>query len=532
MEKRSLAAGLHHGRRAVARRGWTPVLRTVGACLALAAAGLAQGQELTDRVRAILNTSKLGPARVGVCVMDAESGAVLAAVDAAGSYSPASNMKLLTTGAALKVLGPDFTFRTEFILVGDRLVVKGSGDPAFADPDLLEQLQPKRSVADVLGVLAEAVAKAAPPAPPPATGVALAEIVVDDRVFDRETVHPSWPADQLNERYCAQVSGLNFHANILSVFAYPALEGIGRPPRITTDPEAPWLEFENRARTIGQKKVQFSLLRRPDTNHFVVSGEVGMASQGPVSVTLDDNPRFLGELLRSALSKAGVAVGRKGGPAPVRLPAETEKFEGGKVVAVVTTPMREILERANSDSCNLYADCLVKRLGHDVTGAPGSWANGGSVLRMTIGDVLSPGDAAAAVISDGSGLSRDNRVTPALLTKWLVALSRDRAIGPAYIDSMATPGRGTFKHRFGDVALRSDLHGKSGTIKGVRALSGYLTSATGRRLAFCILVNNKEEPGAGAFDPFAAKKFQDDVVVMLDKWLTAKAAAETPALGG
>jgi D-alanyl-D-alanine carboxypeptidase/D-alanyl-D-alanine-endopeptidase (penicillin-binding protein 4) len=509
------------------RRGERCTWRGLAAALALAlAASGALGQELNERVRSLLAADKLGPARVGVSIIDGQDGTVLAAIDAAGAYAPASNMKVLTTGTALKVLGCDFAFRTELVLQGKKLVVRGSGDPGLADPELLEQMEPRKTVDDVLGALATAAAAAV-------TG-GIDEIVVDDRIFDRQVIHPEWPADQLSERYCAQVSGLNFHANVLSVFAQPAIEGVGRAPRLLTDPEAPWVEFENKARTIAQKKCQISLMRRPDGNRFVVTGEVGMASQGPVLVTLGDNPLFMGRLLAGALRKAGVTVRGAAGGEAVRLPADGERLDGGTVVAAVSTPMATVLERCNTDSYNLYADCLIKRFGHEVTGEPGSWANGGSVMRMTMAEVLGPSDAAGTVISDGSGLSRDNRVSPGTMTRWLVAIGKDKKIGPCFIESLAVPGRGTLKKRFREGpsgALKNELHAKSGYINHVRALSGYLINpGSGRRVAFSILVNKRED--GAAFDDAAAKKFQDDVVVALDRWLTARAPMKEPVLGG
>lgn len=491
------------------------------AALSLSAASL--GQELNGRVETLLDGAKLGRARVGISIIDVETGRVLADHDAAGAYIPASNMKLLTTGTALMVLGPEFVFRTELRRAGDRLVVRGAGDPAFADPDLLDQMEPKRTVGDVLDALAQAVAKdgAAP----------LREIVIDDRVFDRQAVHPGWPADQLNQWYCAEVSGLNFHANVLGVFPQPAAEGPGHLPRMLTQPEAGWLEFEIKARTVNQGRNTVWLLRDPTDNRFTAFGEVRFPSQSPVMVSLTDNGAFFGRLLAERLALAGVRIedeGRTAGHA-VRLAAADEVLDGGKVLAIVTTPMEVVLNRCNTDSHNLYAESLIKRVGHEVTGEPGSWTNGGSVVRMTLAEVLGPAEAATTVVSDGSGLSRENRVAPATVTKWLGAMSRSEKAGEAFMHSLATPGRGTLRARLKDAGLRNELRAKSGYINGVRCLSGYLTSpTTGRRVAFSILINDIPAGEASGL----SKKFQDDVVLAIDRWLAAKAAAEAPAVGG
>ena len=205
-------------------------------------AGLARGQELNSRIEAAAANYKLAGARVGVSILDLESGRTLADLRSSEAFTPASNMKLLTTGAALIVLGKDFVFRTELILNGTRLVIRGSGDPALGDPFVLEKSTGKPTVDSLVQQLATAVK---------AAGVSsVSEVIVDDRVFDRQYTHPSWPKDQLDRWYCAEVSGLNFHTNVLSVFPSPGEVSL-RPPLFTLEPAAPWLEIENKAKTVG-----------------------------------------------------------------------------------------------------------------------------------------------------------------------------------------------------------------------------------------------------------------------------------------
>src|SRR5690606_35315477 len=114
------------------------------------------------------------------------------------------------------VLGPDFFFRTTFIHDGERFWVVGDGDPAFGDPALLELMSARdetgatRQGMDVDELLALWVNAAR------AAGIErVDELVVDDRIFAREFVHPTWPVEQLNTRSFAEVAGLNFHTNVL-----------------------------------------------------------------------------------------------------------------------------------------------------------------------------------------------------------------------------------------------------------------------------------------------------------------------------
>src|SRR5690606_33014258 len=137
-------------------------------------------------------------------------GEVLAALEPDKPMIPASNMKVVTTAAALDVLGPEFVFRTELLLQDARgglpeLIVKGDGDPAFGDPILMSQhgLQ----VEQLLTSWADAIAN---------TGhKRFARLVVDDRVFDEDLSHDEWPRPDLVKGYGAQVAGLNFYTNVV-----------------------------------------------------------------------------------------------------------------------------------------------------------------------------------------------------------------------------------------------------------------------------------------------------------------------------
>jgi D-alanyl-D-alanine carboxypeptidase/D-alanyl-D-alanine-endopeptidase (penicillin-binding protein 4) len=500
--------------------------------IALGVAGsLAPAQELNAKIEGIIAGAKLGSARVGCSIIDLESGRTLADIQDEAGFIPASNMKLLTSGTALVVLGEQFIFRTELVLDGDRLIIRGAGDPALADPTILERMQPKMTVDGLVASLAAAVAKGG--------ASRISEVIVDDRVFDREMVHPTWPQNQLDRWYCAPVSGLNFHTNVLSVFPSPAAEGPGRSPTFALEPSAPWLEIENKARTTATGKNAVWLTRDPAADRFTLFGEVRYATRVPVDITLHDPARLFGQLVAAALPAAGVSVAGVG-PAnrlsteqrqrvvgALRLAGPEEKFSG-RTVAAVTTHIRDILERCNGDSQNLYAESLIKRIGHEVTGEPGSWSSGASVIRMTISQDpdLGPRYAASTVIVDGSGMSRDNRVAPRTLTRWLRRLEHE-PYGELFVESLATPGDGTLRRRFGDARLHTTLRAKSGKVDGVRCLSGYVTDpATRRRVAFSVMVNDLRE-GEQALN---ALQLHEEVVRAIDAWMVARRPSREAAV--
>lgn len=498
---------------------WTILSLVLIAAMLLPRAALAR--DLQQQIQQLIAESPVASATVGVSVVDLRSGVSLVGIDQDHPLIPASNMKLLTTGAALSVLGPDFVFRTELVRAGDAVVLVGSGDPSLGDPRMLELSDHPIGVEAMLDTLASAVSKAGMDR--------VSQVIVDDRIFDRQWIHPNWPTDQLDRHYEAPVAGVNFHLNVLDFYPAPGPTP-GSPAVFELEPDARWIarEVTVKAQTSQTGRHTPWVRRDPNHNRFTLLGQVKHAAQVPARITVHDAPLLAGQLLAQHMAKR-VPVGRASERSidAVRLVDPDEHLERDRLLAVVTTPLADIVARCNRDSVNLYAEALAKRMGHEVTGEPGSWGNGAAVVRMVMTDRLGPAPASSTVISDGSGMSRTNRVSPDTLTRWLGAMSNDPAIGELFIGSLPTPGQGTLRKRFPATTLKNTLHAKSGTINGVRCLSGYLTHpVTGRTLAFSILVNDLPlAGGAGA----KALRLHEAIVAQLDEWLTARPGIAIPA---
>lgn len=477
-------------------------------------AAAAAAAELDSQAKGIINSGELRQATVGLMAVDADNGDVLIAVNVDQAMIPASNMKLITSAAALRVLGPDFMFKTDLELIDANpeaavLVVHGDGDPAFGDPKLLQQHG--YQVEQLLETWVAAVRGA---------GVRrVAALIVDDRVFDRQFVHEDWPANQLNEWYCAQVSGLNFHDNCLDLFLKPSRPG--QAPTVTMRPEAPFLDIINRAVT-GDADT-FWVSRRLESNMMTYRGKVKTARTAPVSVTLHDPAMFFGQLLADRLTRAQLPV------AVVRRVADDENIADGRTLHRVQTALPVVLARCNKDSQNLFAEALLKRMGYQITGAAGSWNNGAAAVRRVLHERLGARGSAINV-ADGSGLSRGNRVSPHLMVDLLVSMHQDPQLGPIYLQSLSVGGEdGTLAKRF-----RNDMNGqvyaKSGYISEVSTLSGYLvfrgeaSAQPERTIAFCLFFNGFKPPVYA----HQVKQVQNKLVELLDQ----RGAPRTANLGG
>ena len=469
------------------------------------------GTDLAQVVDRAVTKSGIPRARLGISVRDTRTGKEL--VDLAGDTPriPASNMKLLTTAAMLSERGNSHLFRTRLLLEGNRLIIVGDGDPALADPDLLKTMQDKDgdplNVETLLGLWTTAIS---------AAGVEhIDELIVDDRIFDLETMHPHWPDDQVERHYCAQVSGLNFHRNVL--WLRPALRG-GKV-MLNEIPRAPFLQIRNELKSGGGRTGQ-NLIdphRERLSDQITILGNIKEPQVKPVEVTIHDPSMFTGRLLADRLARNGISV------SSIRRARDQETFQGHSLEFDVITPLETVAHECNHESKNLYAESLLKHLGHARTGKPGSWANGGEALKAIVRERTGT-KAEGLVVADGSGMSRFNRIPPSLMTLWLSSFANDSVTGPAFDATLPTPGEGTLKTRFS----RRNLHGcqvmaKTGYINGVSALSGYVIGPDGHRYAFSVMGNDLPQARP-------CKQLQEAVVEAIAGQL-GKSATRTSAVG-
>ena len=475
-------------------------------------AATARAADVAAEVARAIRESGIPESAVAVSVRDVAGGKIVADHQGGTPRIPASNMKVLTTGAALHVLGADWRFRTRLLRAGDRLTVVGDGDPGLGDPEFLGRLVHTTAAGErrrgmnteqLVDTWVEAVRR---------SGTAsVAELVVDDRIFDREYAHPRWPADQLDNSYCARVAGLNFHENLLD--ATLRKDG-SRPVASATAPASPWVTFDpGKATAVGgaKQKQTVAILRTESPWSFRLSGNLKDVPDQPVRICLADPPEFFARYVAERMKSAGVAVGSW------RTATATDGAAAGDPVGPsIETPLAEIVRRCNEESHNMYAEALLKRIGASRSGTPGSWATGAEALAAAVDERLGAGMAARALtVSDGSGLSRDNRVAPGLVTAWLRSLAVDERLGRAFLEGMAVGGRtGTVRNRFkGLDPAAVFVPCKTGYINGVSCLSGCVGPAGAPpRYAFSVMCNDLQgvKEGVGK-----AKALQDRIVMIL-----------------
>jgi D-alanyl-D-alanine carboxypeptidase/D-alanyl-D-alanine-endopeptidase (penicillin-binding protein 4) len=430
------------------------------------------GQREHDRevLRQLLgNLAAQGPlstARVGIDVLSLQDGAVVYAHNADELLNPASNVKLVTAAAALSRLGPDWRFETEFSLDGGlqerpRLYVRGKGDPSMTTERLYQ----------VAGELKHLGLRE------------VSDIVLDDSYFDAERLAPGFEQETTDRPYTAPTGALSLNANTVGIFIRGV--GTGARPAVELDPASDYFSVVNGALgTLSRaRRVSVSSERDGDRQRITVRGTVPSTGESAVYRRIDSPPLYYGQTLRMLLEQRGVHVRGK-----VRVGLVPERTHLLYVAQSDTFDL--VLKRMNKTSNNFIAEMLMKSLGAEAKGAPGSTAKGVQAAEDFLEhDVGIP--RGSYVLRNGSGINDTNRFSPAQLARLLKAMAERFPLAAEYLSSVPIGGKdGTLKWRFeaNDVAGR--LRAKTGTLENVCALSGVVQTAGGETLAFSILVND------------------------------------------
>jgi D-alanyl-D-alanine carboxypeptidase/D-alanyl-D-alanine-endopeptidase (penicillin-binding protein 4) len=441
----------------------------------LLGAAPAASDDPAEGLRALLASPALRGARVGVAVIDLESGEPVLLRHAERPMVPASNQKLIVAAAALAHWGPAYRFETPVFIDGKlaadgtllgTLWIEGAGDPSLVSESLwkLAEEVRLRGIEKIRG-----------------------GIGVDPSYFDGLRFHPDW--EPLSARaYHAPTGAFAANYSSFRVEVIPAVT-LGGPARVRIAPGVPYLRPKAVAVTLGEggrARIEVEPLPDGSGDRVRVSGSVP-AGDGPQTYwrAVSQPERYAAEILRAQLQAQGIAVSgsiRIGKRPPDAV--ELLRFEG--------EALRTIVERLNKFSNNFIADQLVKNLGAARFGPPGSWRKGREALNAYLRGLGI--DERSVVLADGSGLSPRNRVSPALLVRVIRDAARRFSSGPEFLASLPLAGLdGTLEDRM-DEAPRP-LRGKTGHLRHVSSLSGVFPDPSGRRLAFALIVNGARGGG-------------------------------------
>jgi D-alanyl-D-alanine carboxypeptidase/D-alanyl-D-alanine-endopeptidase (penicillin-binding protein 4) len=419
--------------------------------------------------------------RIGVAVYAADLGNPLYLHNADLPMTPASNMKLYTTAAALDRLGPDFQYTTSLYADGEihpdgtldgDLILIGRGDPTLSG----------RFYGDsVTFVFDRFAARLKQMGIRRVTGA----IVGDATYFDDARIAPGWDSRNLLRWYGARSSALSSNDNVVTIEIHPG-EWVGAPPALTFYPHTDRLEISNQAITVGRRGGRsIGIRRESETGEYVIRGRIPLRSRAlRYVVSVEDPALYTTSVFADRVKRTGIEVA--GGERVVHR-WQREGAKSATLLASHSSPgMSDIVRIVNKRSQNFFAEQVLKTLGAVFKG-DGSFASGAEVVYDVLDELGLEADG--LTIEDGSGLSRLNRLTAKRTAELLVAM-RSHPLFDEFYDSLAIAGEDGDPRRLDSASARGNVHSKTGTLRGVSALSGYVTTTDGELLAFSILINN------------------------------------------
>jgi D-alanyl-D-alanine carboxypeptidase/D-alanyl-D-alanine-endopeptidase (penicillin-binding protein 4) len=383
---------------------------------------------------------------------------------------PASNMKIITAAAALSKLKPWYKFSTAVSYTGEKkggvitgdLVVSGRGDPHLVSEEmwLMAGEIRKRGITRVTGSL-----------------------VLDDGFFDSEPFPSGWNVSSIHKSYEAPTGALSLNFNTITVMVYPP-DNENSKPIVATDPQTPYFTVVNHLSTAdgGRAFVAIRLKPRPGGGETLeVLGRVRPRGGERAYYRAVTSPtQYFGQTFLDMLQKEGVSVG---GGIVHSQPLQPTR----KLFVHYSRPLMNQVTDMNKYSNNFMAEQLLKTLGAEEVSVPGTVDKGLSVVEKLL---RSWGFTNKFELSDGSGLSRSNRVTCSLLVDVLGRMYKEWDGGPEFISSLAVMGKdGSARKR--KIMPSKPIRVKTGTLDAVSSLSGYYPLSSGEVLGFSIIFNQR-----------------------------------------
>jgi D-alanyl-D-alanine carboxypeptidase/D-alanyl-D-alanine-endopeptidase (penicillin-binding protein 4) len=456
-------------------------------------------EQLRARISQVLARTELSSAMIGIKAASLDTGKVLFEENANKLLRPASNMKLYTIATALDRLTPDYRFVTSAYakvkpdssgnIRGD-LTIYGRGDPSFAAR--FNSGNYFKGIDD----LADRIV---------AAGVKRVEgdLVGDETYFVGPPYGTGWEWEDLQWWYGAEVSALTVNDNALDLSVKPGAQ-VGAAAIVTTGPPDPLLTVVNKAVTSPRgTRRDIVVYRGLSADTLEITGSIALDDRGYTGGIGISKPALLfAYLLRASLAQRGVKISGKTRVTNALTASTANSIApapaGIEVAALQSPPLSLIAAQTLKPSQNLYTELVLRTLGR-VAPTPTTATNlnrtseaaGIEVVKAFLREAgVMP---ATLVLTDGSGLSRNDMITPEATLQLLTYMHRHR-YAATFRDALPIAGvDGTLRNRFKGTVAENNLRAKTGTLSSANSLSGYVRDAAGEQIAFSIVVNNYPE---------------------------------------
>lgn len=429
------------------------------------------------------NDNDLKYASIGFCAIDIKTNQIYAQRSPSKALIPASSMKVITTGAALAILGSDYKFKTFIEYSGSisngtlngNLYIRGTGDPSLASPIMDAVLTKEALMAEFVAAIKKAGIKKVNGA-----------IVGDGSFFDDQVMIPTWQWGDIGNHYGAGTSGLNYHDNLYYIH-FKKTKDFGATPRIDhTVPTIAHLNFNNQVTSAGSKTGDNAYVySAPYSAEVTLRGTIPKGSGlFDIKGATPDPSLLCADDLRKALIATGISVSKKASTQRIL----KDKASRRKIHTYFSPSLASICKHTNEASRNMYCEALLKTIGAKTKGV-GSTKNGIAVITdFWRGRGL---DMAGFFMKDGCGLSARNGVSPKTFAEIMRKMYIDKSTFGDFYNQMAIAGRtGTLRNMCRNSSAENNVRAKSGSMNRIRSYTGFVTTKGGKKLAFSMIVNN------------------------------------------
>jgi serine-type D-Ala-D-Ala carboxypeptidase/endopeptidase (penicillin-binding protein 4) len=437
-------------------------------------------------LNSFLSDTAMLHASVSLCVKDAENGKEVLEYNPGKSLIPASIMKLITSAAALELLGPKYSFKTVIGYTGKinkrsgnlsgNIVIKGGGDPA------LGSIYFPAYYKDFLSGWITEIKK---------LGIRsiTGRVITDDSYYDFQPVPAKWLWEDTGNYYGAGAYGLSVFDNSYEIH----LKTLTDSSRAVVTQIVPFecsYSLSNWLVSAGSSDEGYVFTAPYSTNGWMAGTIPASMDDFILKASIADPPRLIAKMLTDKLEESAIPVA--GDPTTIRLEDKNLVEAFIPITETISPPLSEIIDVLNHESVNLYAEHLTKELGKKYK-YQGSTAAGVEVITEFLRNAGIKMDG--IFIEDGSGLSPLNGINARELVNFLIYMKIHGKYFPEYFSSLPDAGKeGTLKNCFRDPVFDSRLKAKSGSMTRVRSYAGYFTTESGKDMIFSIIINNYTGP--------------------------------------
>lgn len=437
--------------------------------------------ELRDQLEDSFNDPNFNNAIWGVLIKSLKTGEIIYKRNPDKLFNPASNIKLFTSSAALKLLGPNYVYPTNIYangvirngkLEGD-LIIQGLGDPTISNrffkgnPNVIFQAWADSLISKGIKEIS-------------------GSIFGDDASFENNNSGKGWPVDNDSKWFFPPSGALCFNDNSVMIKIKPT--EIGLPAELEIIPGSNYVTINKKVITVNNNVPQnIKVTRLTGSNIINAIGSIQKNSNPVIEfVSVLEPTLFYLTVLKETFEEKGIIV--KGKLSSI---ANADKIIIAENLSLLFThesvPLHMIVKELNKNSNNFYAEQILKTIGFEAYNY-GSTENG---VRASKEFFYSIGiDPNSNVIVDGSGLSRLNLISPRQIVNLLTYLYSSEEFN-AFYESLPIGGLdGTLSNRMKKSSAEGRVRAKPGYNENVSSLSGFINSISGEMIVFSIIVNN------------------------------------------